>query len=660
MRVDRSNRSPSCRPTLARIARVRIFAHVRRCVGAAAAGIMLCAGCAVAPKSADWSAYDGPGAEHFRKEEYRLPYTPDPLEPTNRIVWAVNDFILFDLVEPVSAGWRFIVPQGVRSHLVTAAKNITYPVRLISNLLQGRFGQAGNETQRFVINSTVGVLGLFDEAAEWGIKPAPEDLGRTFVRWGWTDSPYLILPVVGPSSVRDALGLAGDTLLDPTTYYFPAGVVKGFVEGSEVIGDAKRAVRTNYDAYAPARYAWAAARWLDGMEFEELTGDGPASDTLGFVSLTYHDPWFPAGARRLAVALPSTGKKLPYDAWIQRGPAPIVYFVPGAGAHRESRHVLALAEMAYARGCSVVTISSAMNFEFMETAATVAVPGFAPADAHDVHVALDAISRDLKGRFPNRIGAEVLMGMSLGAFHGIYIAAGADPSHEALLAFDRWILLNPPVSLRYAAEQLDAYYNVPLTFPESQRDDHVRAILHRALQAVRDGASGSGGRFSFFEEESRFLVGVDFRVLLHDAIWNSQRRLKRSILKNPLNPLRRAPVSNEILDYSFLEYFYAFVLPCCQQRERAATTADEMFWQMDARSIADSLPSDGTVRVFSSDNDFLVSDADRLWLIQTFGQSNVDLEPRGGHTGALTQPETQRRIMDSLEDLLTVRDRADD
>lgn len=628
------------------------FFSSKPCTGlSVAVAIVAVGGCATAVQRNDWNTYTGPGAEYFRKQEYKLPYVPDPLEPTNRIVWAANDFILFDLIEPVSAVWRFLVPQSVRSHLVNAAGNITYPVRGLNHLLQGNFGKARDETHRFVINATVGILGLFDVAAQWGIEPAPAELGETFVKWGWSDSPYLVLPIAGPSTVRDVLGLAGDVFMDPTTYYFPAGLVTRSVKESEVIGDAKRMVRTNYDAYGRARHSWTATRWLKRMELDEAVGDGPASDTLDVTFLTYHDPWFPSRARKGAVTLPSTGRKLPYDVWMQPGLAPIVYIVPGMGAHREAEDVIALAEMVYRRGFSAVTVSGAMNFEFMEKAATVPVPGFAPADAHDVHVALDAISRDLEKRFPDRIRARVFMGMSLGAFHGFYIAAEANRSDCALMDFDRYILLDPMVSSRYAAERLDAYYNAPLSFPEVQRDEHVRAILHRAVQAVWDDSTTVGKREVFSEKESQFLVGLSFRVVLHDAIWCSQRRQDMGILKSRLDPLRRAPASDEIFDFSFMEYFYAFVLPCCVKKDSTIASAQQMFELMDARSLTEALPTNGKVRVFASENDFLVTDADRQWLIRTFGASNVTLEPRGGHTGALYKPEIQQRIMDALEDV---------
>ena len=274
--------------------------------------------------------------------------------------------------------------------------------------------------------------------------------------------------------------------------------------------------------------------------------------------------------------------------------------------------------------------------------------------ASDVHMALSAISHDLKERYPDRIGAQVLMGMSLGGFQGFYIAAGAHRLDDSLVDFDRYVLLNPPVTLLFAAQQLDAFYNVPLTFPETQRDEQVIAILQQITQDVANGSSTQEKKISISEEEAQFLIGLSFRVVLHDAIWSSQQRLDTGILKSRLDPLRRAPVSDEILDFSFLEYFHAFVLPCCMERDATIDTGEEMFKLMDARSLTDTLPTDGTIRVFSSVDDFLLTDADRQWLTHTFGEENVTFEETGGHTGSLGRPEVQRKIMDSLEDLRLV------
>jgi len=610
--------------------------------------------CTAVPQRRDWSSYSGPGAAYFRQPEYKLPYVADPLEPTNRVIWAANDFLLFELLEPVSSAWRFIVPQSIRSHLVNAVHNLLFPVRAANNLLQANIQGAGHETVRFVINSTVGLLGLFDRAADRGFKPAKEDedLGRTIIRWGWEDSTYVMLPLAGPSTVRDTVGRAGDLFLDPTTYNLQAALGARFVWYSETISAAKRLARSVYDAYGLERYGWSVYRWLGSDEFQEAEVDGPAAQSLRAQFFSADDPWFLSRGRCWSVRIPSTDRKLPYDAWMQAHPAPVVFILPGMGAHRRSDRTIALAEMVYRRGFSAVTVSSALNFEFMENAATEEIPGAATIDASDVHEALDAVLHDLEKKFSGRLTGRVLMGLSLGAFHCLYIAAETTRPYNKLVDFDRYVLLDTPVSLRHAAEQLDAYYNAPLAFPEEQRDDHVRAVLHRAGVDLLSSRVTEDDEIPFSEVEARFLVGLSFRISLHDVIWSTQRRRNMGVLATPLNPLHRAPATDEILDYSFMEYFYAFVWPYYRDLEREFSSVQRMFELADARALTGSLPADGRVRVFVNANDFLLAPEDIQWLIDTFGEAHVTVRPSGGHAGSLHRREIQQQIMDSLLDMV--------
>jgi hypothetical protein len=110
-------------------------------------------------------------------------------------------------------------------------------------------------------------------------------------------------------------------------------------------------------------------------------------------------------------------------------------------------------------------ISSAMNFEFVQSGSTVDFPGFVPADAHDVHVALDAINKDLDKRFPGRFTKRDVVGLSLGGSHVLFMAAESQSPQNELIKFDHYTALNAPVSSQHTAQQLDDFYNVPLRVP---------------------------------------------------------------------------------------------------------------------------------------------------------------------------------------------------
>src|SRR6185436_1722603 len=152
--------------------------------------IALASGCAdIQTQRRDWSAYTGPGAEYFRVEEPPLPLGfRDPAQPFNRGLFAVNDWLVDWIVSPISVGWRFVFRPTVREHIAQFGTNLAFPTRALNQLAQGQAADAGRETVRFVINSTVGLLGFFDPASSWGLEaPRPEDTGQSLQRAGWAD-----------------------------------------------------------------------------------------------------------------------------------------------------------------------------------------------------------------------------------------------------------------------------------------------------------------------------------------------------------------------------------------------------------------------------------------------------------------------------------------
>src|ERR1039458_9207940 len=110
---------------------------------------------------------------------------PDPLEPLNRAMWSFNKGLLTDVIKPTSRVYRSIVVKPVRTSIGNFGRNLTYPGRLINNLLQGKWTGARDETYRFLGNSTVGVGGLFDVGTRWNIPKSDADFGQTFGQWGW-------------------------------------------------------------------------------------------------------------------------------------------------------------------------------------------------------------------------------------------------------------------------------------------------------------------------------------------------------------------------------------------------------------------------------------------------------------------------------------------
>ncbi len=141
----------------------------------------------------------------------------DPLEPMNRQIFDFNMMLDRYLMKPVAVFYTDTVPSDVRTSVHNALDNLNSPYIFANDLLQGRFRDAAHTLGRFMLNSTYGVLGLFDVTADsGGPKYHPADFGETLGVWGVPQGPYLVLPFFGPSNPRDAVGLAVDWVADPT------------------------------------------------------------------------------------------------------------------------------------------------------------------------------------------------------------------------------------------------------------------------------------------------------------------------------------------------------------------------------------------------------------------------------------------------------------
>ena len=141
----------------------------------------------------------------------------DPFESVNRFTFEFNDFVFSNALQPLVDAYTAITPDSVENGASNFFNNLSYPVRLASNLLQCRFKGAWVETCRFAINSTFGIMGILSPADDYeGFAPIEsEDVGQVFGAWGIGEGPYLVLPFFGPSNLRDLAGLFGDRAINP-------------------------------------------------------------------------------------------------------------------------------------------------------------------------------------------------------------------------------------------------------------------------------------------------------------------------------------------------------------------------------------------------------------------------------------------------------------
>jgi phospholipid-binding lipoprotein MlaA len=199
------------------------------------------------------------------EEEYaeKMVKVADPLEGLNRVMFGLNDVLYFWAAKPVMQTWEGIVPRPARIGIRNFFSNLTTPIRLVNCLLQGKGKQAKTELDRFLINTTAGVLGFGDHAKdEHGLKPAEEDLGQTLAVHGLKNGFYIFLPLLGPSTLRDLTGMVGDLFLNPVFYLesteaaIAISAGKNVNEGSFHIGEYETFKAAAVDPYVAMRRAY--------------------------------------------------------------------------------------------------------------------------------------------------------------------------------------------------------------------------------------------------------------------------------------------------------------------------------------------------------------------------------------------------------------------
>lgn len=244
--------------------------------------LLLLTGCATRPDPADPEA-----VADFKQ-------TNDPAEPFNRTMYSVHQTIDSAVLRPVAVAYRDNVPQPVRLGITNVLGNLRTPVILVNDMLQGEPRRAGDTLGRFVINSTVGLGGIFDVAGDhFGVRGHDEDWGQTMARWGVGEGPYLFVPVIGPSNPRDLAGFGLGLVTDPF-FWIGQGLTVNVLTGSRAgmtVTDTRTGLiepldevqRSSLDPYATLRSAYRQRRQAEiGNRTDRAApATGPAGSGTG-------------------------------------------------------------------------------------------------------------------------------------------------------------------------------------------------------------------------------------------------------------------------------------------------------------------------------------------------------------------------------------------
>lgn len=203
----------------------------------------------------------------------------DPLEGVNRVIYSFNDALDRDVLKPIAETYQEYMPSPVRTGVGNFFSNFYEPVVIVNDLLQWKPHQAASDTMRFGFNTIFGVAGLIDVSTAWGLEKHNEDFGQTFGVWGFGEGPYLVLPLLGPSTLRDTAGLPPAWYMDPARRRLGGWDKVAWVslftvsKRADLLSMTRILDAGSVDAYLQVRAAYRQNRWYDIHD-----GDPPEPD----------------------------------------------------------------------------------------------------------------------------------------------------------------------------------------------------------------------------------------------------------------------------------------------------------------------------------------------------------------------------------------------
>ena len=289
----------------------------------------------------------------------------------------------------------------------------------------------------------------------------------------------------------------------------------------------------------------------------------------------------------------------------------------------------------------MVTVSSPFNPEFLLNALQVPYPGYTPGDAEDLYAALSQIRVDLEERWPGRVGASSLLGYSLGGIETVFIA-GRDPARlESELRFERFVAINPPVDLRFAAGAFDDYFDAPLRWPDAERDQRVRELAMKVLVVALEGTENG---LPFDRTESEFLVGLAGRTTLVSTLGAIEAR-GAPVLTGE-NGKHRGPLLEQIGRSSLRNYAEELAIPFYAERF-PDIPPETLAARAGLRAQERVLRDDPRVRVLTNADDFILGESNLAWLQGVMG-ARLTVFPGGGHLGNLHLEPVQQAVLRAL------------
>ena len=635
----------------------------------------------------------------------------DPLEGFNRSMFEVDSVIMDYIARPLGWIWTSILPRPVIQCIENACHNLAFPGRAISSLGSAEWECAGVETGRFLLNSTIGIAGLFDPAEYWfHLYKTDADFGRMFATWGIDPGCRLIIPGSKHINVRDDVGSIFDYLLDIRTYLpysswaYINNVVALHPQFVNVIKGSADPYRTYvmmsllnrelqldkwYYDYAkdvyhdrlpelPPDQGTSMPENLHGRRkvLEGYHSLGPVADTLRaiyFVPQKDRDWWYARlsifnsdfedkiHTRKVKVGLDPERSRLRYGFFEapkpkdenEVRPEKLAIIIPGIGSIYNGQTALATAEEFYNAGYSVVLVDNGFNWRFM-VGTDGRLPGYTPHEAANMRIVLQKILADLREDEKIKDPRIVLTGWSMGAIELCHIAAMEEK--ENTLGISRYLPINPPADLVHTLKTVDAYAagTKDWTFDDAVEKVSTGAGLQyvltdRVIPPLDPEKPETFSRPPLVEDDTaKFFVAFALQSCLAEVLEKTQREGKYPL------PGIEAPCTMFNREDFYREIgevgFMEYITRFLfPQMGKSMDELDTLAAESGLRAVESTLKNNKSVRMIHAWDDILINDADRKFLDETLGD-RITWFSNGGHCGQFYTKAFREELLSRAEE----------
>lgn len=574
---------------------------------------------------------------------------PDALQGYNRSIQHFNATTIKYVASPLSRFWEFVIPPTIRIGIHNFSTNLKFPLHFTSNLLQGKFENCWDETMRFCINSTLGIGGLCDWASDFGFEPHQTGFSEVLAFYGVPHVSFFNLPFLGPSTVRDTIGIAMDIPFNLMGYVLPDGAGTGasilckFNDITPSMPSFEQFMDCNYDSYMMTKAFYIirdhALRNPPKMMTETFGPTGefqPCDRTLNVLNIRLRDrKYYYQGITRRADI--GDGCFMPYSCWPNRDKKHLAIILPGLGGHRLSETVVYLGETMSQYNVNVITLSPTLSPDYFLNLPEVVPQGNFKEDSKTLAHVLDAVIKDFKARYELDEDCHVsVIGYSLGAINTMYLA---DMQYNGTLPeslrIDDFISINPPIDVLSALQTIDEFFEIPHRWPEEKRDQIVNNIFSK-LAVLMFMPPEAYEVCPLTMEESQFLIGLQLRISLSESIMALEDHCYTGMIGEPADKFNKNQFWIEAMNIPATEYVTKWVLPYYTQN--AQLSDDDMLREIGSlRSLEPSLRNNHNNYIIHCDDDFLLQPGDVQWLKNCLG-SRLALFKGLGHIGEIPTP----------------------